>query len=96
MPVCPTGRPLIKVRCSPAARVGAANAILDRAHGRPPQAIALSGAGDNYDLDRLTDEQLLLLEELLTIALVTVRNFGEYHETARISTTLADRARQLG
>jgi hypothetical protein len=44
---------------------------LDRAHGRPPQAIALRAAGDNYDFDRLTDEQLLLLEELLTIALVS-------------------------
>jgi hypothetical protein len=43
---------------------------LDRAHGRPPQAIAVSGAGDNYDLGRLTDEQLELLEEFLTIALV--------------------------
>jgi hypothetical protein len=43
---------------------------LDRAHGRPPQAIALRATGENYDLGRLSDEQLLLLEELLTIALV--------------------------
>jgi hypothetical protein len=54
----------------PTARLGAANAILDRGHGRPPQAIALHATGENYDLCRLSDEQLLLLEELLTIALV--------------------------
>jgi hypothetical protein len=49
----------------PAARLGAANAILDRAHGRPPQAIAHSGAILTYDYSQLTDEQLDDLERLM-------------------------------
>jgi len=48
-----------------AARVGAANAILDRAHGRPPQAIAHSGAVATYDYSHLSDEQLEELERLM-------------------------------
>jgi hypothetical protein len=52
----------------PAARVGAANAILDRAHGRPPQAIAHLGAVAAYNLDLLSEEQLEQLEALLMIA----------------------------
>jgi hypothetical protein len=52
----------------PAARVGAANAILDRAHGRPPQAIAHLGAVAAYNLDLLNEEQLQQLEALLMIA----------------------------
>ena len=53
-------------RAPPAARVGAANAILDRAHGRPPQAIAHGIA--TYDLRKLSDQQLDLLEELMIVA----------------------------
>jgi hypothetical protein len=52
----------------PAARVGAANAILDRAHGRPPQAIAHLGAVAAYNLNLLSEEQLEQLEALLMIA----------------------------
>jgi hypothetical protein len=52
----------------PAARVGAANAILDRGHGRPPQAIAHLGAVAAYNLDLLSEEQLGQLETLLMIA----------------------------
>jgi hypothetical protein len=54
-------------KAPPAARVGAANAILDRAHGRPSQAIAHSGSVATWDLDRLSDEQLQELERLMTI-----------------------------
>jgi hypothetical protein len=52
----------------PAARIGAANAILDRAHGRPPQAIAHLGAVAAYNLNLLSEEQLEQLEALLMIA----------------------------
>lgn len=52
----------------PAARVGAANAILDRAHGRPSQAIAHLSAVAAYNLDLLKEEQLEQLERLLAIA----------------------------
>jgi hypothetical protein len=59
----------------PAARVGAANAILDRAHGRPTQAIAHTVAP--YDLDKLNQEQLELLEGLVVIATPTGPNGPE-------------------
>jgi len=52
----------------PATRVGAASAILDRGHGRPPQAIAHLGAVAAYNLDLLSEEQLGQLETLLMIA----------------------------
>jgi hypothetical protein len=53
-------------RAPPAARLGAANALLDRAHGRPPQSIAHGIA--TYDLGKLSDHQLDVLEELMMIA----------------------------
>jgi hypothetical protein len=52
----------------PAARVGAANSILDRAHGRPPQAIAHLGAVAAHNLNLLSEEQLEQLEALLMVA----------------------------
>ena len=51
-----------------AARVSAANAILDRAHGKPKQAMEHSGPGGgpirHVDLSGLTDEQLNTLESI--------------------------------
>lgn len=51
-----------------AARVSAANAILDRAHGKPKQAMEHTGAGGgpirHVDLSNLTDEQLDTLENI--------------------------------
>jgi hypothetical protein len=52
----------------PAARVGAANGILDRAHGRPAQAIAHLGVVSAHNLNLLSEEQLEQLEALLMIA----------------------------
>ena len=53
---------------SEAARVSAAIALLDRAHGRPAQAIEHSGPAGGpiqYDLTRLSDEQLFQLQAIL-------------------------------
>jgi hypothetical protein len=56
-------------KASPNARVSAADAILDRAWGRPAQAIEMSGPGGGpIDVNRLaglTDEQLSRLEAVL-------------------------------
>jgi phage FluMu protein gp41 len=53
---------------SDAARVSAANAILDRGYGRPPQAVQHSGPGggpiDVRALNSLTEEELDQLEHL--------------------------------
>lgn len=51
-----------------AARVAAANAILDRAHGKPKQAMEHSGPNGgpirHVDLGNLSDEQLDTLESI--------------------------------
>jgi hypothetical protein len=49
---------------SEAARVSAANAILDRGYGRPSQAIEHSGQIATIPMDSLTDEQLAVLEAI--------------------------------
>jgi hypothetical protein len=46
-----------------AARVSAASAVLDRGHGRPAQAVAVSVL--DWDLDRLNDAQLAQFREIL-------------------------------
>lgn len=48
-----------------ASRVAAANSLLDRAYGRPPQAVQHSGAIGTYDLTNLSDDQLAQLESIL-------------------------------
>ena len=45
-----------------AARISAAVALLDRGHGRPSQAVELNVG---YDLDRLTDDELDTLEQII-------------------------------
>jgi hypothetical protein len=52
-------------RAPPAARLGAATALLDRGYGKPGQAVDLTIKP--WDLDRLTDEELEELERLMTI-----------------------------
>jgi hypothetical protein len=49
-------------RVPPTARISAAVALLDRGHGRPPQAVELNVG---YDLDRLTDDELEELERIM-------------------------------
>lgn len=51
----------------PAARVSAANAILDRAYGRPSQEVALNASGD-VSLSTLLDEAMKKRSELEEIA----------------------------
>lgn len=53
---------------SEAARVSAANSLLDRAYGKPSQSHELSGPGGEpieLDLRKLSDEELSALERIL-------------------------------
>lgn len=50
---------------SESARVSAATAILDRAYGKPSQAVRHSGTIGTYDLTKVSDEQLDQLEAIL-------------------------------
>jgi hypothetical protein len=49
----------------PAARIGAATAILDRGYGKPGQSVDITFKP--WDLSKLTDEQLDQLHELILI-----------------------------
>jgi hypothetical protein len=55
-------------KAPPAARIGAATAILDRGYGRPGQSIEVSGTVAAYDLSTLSEEELDQLEALLLLA----------------------------
>lgn len=50
---------------SESARVSAANALLDRAYGKPRQAVEHSGNIGTYDLSKLSDDELDRLENIL-------------------------------
>lgn len=50
---------------SESARVAAANALLDRAYGKPRQAVEHSGNIGTYDLSKLSDDELDRLENIL-------------------------------
>lgn len=50
---------------SESARVAAANALLDRAYGKPSQSVQHSGAIGSYDLTKVTDDDLDRLEAIL-------------------------------
>ncbi|MGB1561564.1 MAG: hypothetical protein ACPHN2_08710 [Sinimarinibacterium flocculans] len=50
---------------SDSARVAAANALLDRAYGKPSQAHHHTGAVGSYDLTKVSDEDLDRLESIL-------------------------------
>jgi hypothetical protein len=56
---------MLDSKMPPAARIASANILLERGYGRPWQAVDLTVK--SWDLDRLTDEQLVDLERLLTI-----------------------------
>lgn len=51
---------MVNEKAPPAARISAATALLDRAHGKPKQEMEIR----KPDLSRLTDEQLDQLERL--------------------------------
>lgn len=50
---------------SESARVAAANALLDRAYGKPTQSHEHKGAIGTYDLTKLSDDELDRLESIL-------------------------------
>jgi Family of unknown function (DUF5681) len=56
---------MMNEKAPPAARIGAATVILDRGYGRPAQAVEVAVAP--WQLERLTDQQLDKLEELMVI-----------------------------
>lgn len=66
---------LAKEAVSETARVSAIGMILDRAYGKPSQAISHSGAVGSYDLTRVSDADLKRLESILGPA-VTGSNTG--------------------
>lgn len=47
------------------ARVAAIGMLLDRAHGKPTQAVRHSGSLGTYDLTKISDENLDRLESIL-------------------------------
>jgi hypothetical protein len=56
---------MVDERAPHAARIADGNALLDRGYGWPSQAVDLTVKP--WDLDRLTDEQLLQLEQIVII-----------------------------
>lgn len=50
---------------SESARVAAANALLDRAYGKPRQSVEHSGAVGTYDLTKVSNDDLARLEAIL-------------------------------
>jgi len=46
-------------------RLAAIRELLDRGYGRPAQSLMHSGAIENYDLTKLTDEELHAMYEIL-------------------------------
>ena len=72
---------LAKGAVSESARVSAIGMILDRAYGKPSQAIQHSGSVGTYDLTKVTDEDLDRLEAILgPIALAGRDQGGEGEE----------------
>lgn len=50
---------------SESARVAAANALLDRAYGKPRQSVEHSGTVGTYDLTKVSNDDLARLEAIL-------------------------------
>ena len=55
---------MLDAKAPPAARIGAANALLDRGYGKPCQAVEVD-VRKPPDYSRLTDEELITFDELL-------------------------------
>lgn len=56
---------MVSESAADSARVSAANSILDRGFGKPPQAVSHSGAIGTFDASKLTDDELAVLEPIL-------------------------------
>lgn len=56
---------LAKSAESESARVSAIGMLLDRAYGKPKQAVQHTGAVGTYDLSKLSDDQISSLEAIL-------------------------------
>jgi hypothetical protein len=61
---------MLDVKAPPAARIGAATAILDRGFGKPTQAVDVTHEV-TFDFSRLSDEELDEYERLLMIVALT-------------------------
>jgi hypothetical protein len=62
--VCGIKGIILDTKAPPAARMGAATAILDRGYGKPGQTIALTSIFAAFDLTRLSDAELEQLDAL--------------------------------
>lgn len=60
---------MLDAKAPPAARISAAQALLDRGYGRPTQAVDVSGEVA-FDFSRLSDNELDEYERLLQIVLL--------------------------
>lgn len=69
-------RKLVKSATSEAAKAKAIEIVLDRAYGKPSQAIQHSGSVGTYDLTKVTDDDLERLEAILRAASVTGSGAG--------------------
>ncbi len=58
---------MLDAEAPPPARIGAAQAILDRGCGKPRQNVDLYGTLAFHDLSMLTDEQMVELDRLFSI-----------------------------
>jgi hypothetical protein len=68
----------------PAARISAAVALLDRGHGRPTQAVNVSGAIASFDFTRLSDEELEEYNRLLELVLISHQDDCRGQEVRRL------------
>jgi hypothetical protein len=59
---------MLDTKAPPAARVVAAQAILDRGYGKPKQTLDMAAILGLFDLTRLSDAQLEQWEELIAEA----------------------------
>lgn len=65
-----------KAKAPESARLTAITIILERGHGKAPQAVKHSGAIGSYDLSRVSDDALRQLEDILGPASAAVGDPG--------------------
>ena len=70
---------MLDAKYPPAARLGAANALLDRGFGRPTQAVDVSGEVA-FDFSRLSDAELDEYERLLELVALPGPDSGPERE----------------
>jgi len=59
---------MLDTKAPPAARIGAATAILDRGYGKPNQTVDVTSILATLDLSKLSDEELEQLAALVSLA----------------------------